>query len=169
MQGRPAEKISNKEDFFMAEFASKGWASLNTVLGSIGTAGTTGILGNLFGGGNGGCGDNCYVNRYEAKTQQELAAKDSKIALLESTIHTDGKIADVYERLNIKIGALENQLCEQKVYNATQTATMNCIAGQVNALLGLTKLIVPNSSICPAWGNVTVTPATTTATTTAII
>lgn len=138
----------------MAEFASKGWASLNTVLGSIGTAGATGILGNLFGGGNGGCSDNCYVNRYEAKTQQELAAKDSKIALLESTIHTDGKIADVYERLNIKIGALENQLCEQKVYNATQTATqtatMNCIAGQVNALLGLTKLVIPSSSVCTA-------------------
>jgi hypothetical protein len=26
-------------------------------------------------------------------------------------------------------------------------------------LMGLTKLVVPNGSICPGWGNVTITPA----------
>jgi hypothetical protein len=104
------------------------------------------------------------VNRYEFGLQQELAAKDAKIGLLESNIYTDSKIADVYERLNAKIGGVEAQLSAQAVYNATNTAALNCMQGQIAQLMGLTKLVVPNSSICPGWGDVTVsiTPAPTT-------
>lgn len=61
----------------------------------------------------------------------------------------DGKFANV-----------EAQINAQAVYNATNNATINCINGQVAQLMALTKLVVPNSSICPGWGNVTVTPAT---------
>jgi hypothetical protein len=95
------------------------------------------------------------VNRYELSLQQEIAAKDSKIGLLESNIYTDSKIADVYERLNNKIGCLENQICEQKVYNATNTAAISCIQGQIAQLASLTKVVVPNSSICPGWTTTT--------------
>jgi hypothetical protein len=83
---------------------------------------------------------------------------------LESNIYVDSKIADVYERLNTKIGGIEAQLCQQAVYNATNTATINCMSGQIATLMSLTKTVVPNSSICPGWGNVTVTPSTTTTT-----
>jgi hypothetical protein len=38
---------------------------------------------------------------------------------------------------------------------------LNCMQGQIAQLYSLTKLIVPNGSICPGCGNVTVTPATT--------
>jgi hypothetical protein len=83
--------------------------------------------------------------------------------LLESNIYTDAKIADVYERLNVKINGLESQICQQNVYNATNTATINCISGQIAQLMSLTKMVVPNTSICPGWGDVTVsvTPTTT--------
>ena len=54
---------------------------------------------------------------------------------------------------------------QQAVYNGTNTATISCIQQQVAALQGLTKLVVPNTSVCPGWGNVTITPATTTTTT----
>ena len=64
-----------------------------------------------------------------------------------------------------QINALQAQLAQQAVYNATNTATIGCIQNQVNQLLGLTKLVVPNTSVCPGWGNVTITPATTTTTT----
>ena len=94
--------------------------------------------------------------------QQELGAKDSRIGLLESNIYTDAKIADVYERLNVKIAGLEGQICQQNVYNATNTATINCMAGQIAQLQSLTKLVIPNGSVCPGWGDVTVAPATTT-------
>lgn len=148
------------------KFASKGVAGTGLGLGIAGTAlgllaGNNGGL-NLFGNGNCGCSEDHYVNRYELNLQQELSAKDSKISLLESNIYVDSKIADVYERLNTKIGNVEAQICQQNVYNATNTAAIACIQGQIAQLQGLTKLVVPNTSVCPGWGNVTVTPSTTT-------
>lgn len=166
------------------EGASKGLSG--TALGlSIGALGATlfpGILGN-FGVGRSGSGDvgaalgmmaalnngarnvcsedHC-VNRYELGLQNEIAAKDSKIALLESNIYVDGKIADVYERLNTKIGILEAQAADQRVYNATLNGTVTCLQAQIAQLASLTKIVIPNTSICPGWGNVTVAPATTT-------
>lgn len=145
-------------------YASKGVAGAGLGLGIAGTA-----LGLMAGGLNNGTGlfgtprtacseDHC-VNRYEFGLQQEIAAKDARIGLLESNIYTDAKIADVYERLNAKIGGVEAQIAAQAVYNTTNTATINCISGQVAQLMNLTKLIVPFSSICP-------TPAAATPTTT---
>jgi hypothetical protein len=72
----------------------------------------------------------------------------------------DSKILDLYTYVNGKFTSIEKELCDQKVYNATNTATIGCIANQVNQLMSLTKLVIPNTSICPGWGNVTVTPAT---------
>lgn len=149
----------------------KGQGNYNSVGASAGIASFLGLnAGNLLGGlGNWGC-NNCNgasapVSRYEASMMQELAAKDGKIALLESNIYTDSKIADVYERLNTKINAIQEAQnavnMQQAVYNGTNTAALNCLQGQVAQLYSLTKLIVPNGSICPGWGNVTVTPATT--------
>jgi hypothetical protein len=147
------------------KFASKGVAGSGLGLGIAGTA--LGLLGNgalggLFNGNNCACSDDHYVNRYELGLQQELAAKNSKISLLESNIYVDSKIADVYERLNTKIGGIEAQICQQNVYNATNTATLNCMAGQIAQLMSLTKTVIPNTNVCPGWGDVTVsvTPAT---------
>ena len=156
----------------MADFVNKGWGALNTVLGSIGTAGATGILGNLFGGGNcnGGGGHNAPVNRYEMELQQKIAALESGIALRDANIFTDSKIATAYTELskviaedraanNARFEAVNARLSEQAVFNAASTAAQNCMAAQINQLFGLVKLVVPNSSICPGYGNVTVTPA----------
>ena len=146
------------------KYASKGVAGTGLGLGIAGTAlgllsGNGGL--NLLGTNNCGCSEDHWVNRYELSMQNELASKDSKIALLESNIYVDSKIADVYERLNNKIGGIEAQICQQNVYNATNTATINCISNQVAQLMSLTKVVIPNGSVCPGWGNVTVTPATT--------
>ena len=152
---------------FENKYASKGVAGAGLGLGIAGTAlgllNGNGIGGIFGGGGNCGCAEDHDGNRYELGLQQELAAKDSRIGLLESNIYTDAKIADVYERLNIKINGLESQICQQNVYNATNTATINCISGQIAQLMSLTKMVVPNTSICPGWGDVTVsvTPTTT--------
>ena len=169
----------------MESYAKKGVAgtALGLSIGSLGwQALNNGVLGNILGGGRccdnhgsdaaamiaaasmlGAVGNKCsedhVVNRYELGLQQELAAKDSKISLLESNIYVDGKIADVYERLNTKIGVIEHELCDQRVYNATNTAALNCISGQVAQLMALTQLKILNTSVCPGWGNVTVTPA----------
>lgn len=151
----------------------QGQGNFNTV----GAAGGIGwiaekLFGGNFLGGNNNCGcspQDMPISRYEAAMMQELSAKDGKIALLESNIYTDSKIADVYERLNLKIEGLradQNAINQQQaVYNGVNTATIQCLQGQVAQLMGLTKLVISNASICPGWGNVTVTPATTTTTT----
>ena len=158
---------------------------VGTSLGALATGvlnGNGGILGGILGGGNNnvpatdamtaavlanalaprscGCESDHVVNRYEASQAARIAELETQNKLLESNIYTDSKIADVYARLDAKIGVLESQLCDQKVYNATNTAVIGCIQGQVAQLMGLTKLVVPNGSVCPGWGNVTITPAT---------
>lgn len=161
-------------DGYEHHVTGQGQGNYNTVGASLGIASFLGINANNVLGGfgrNNGCGcqnpQDTPVSRYEAAMMQELANKDGKIALLESNIYTDSKIADVYERLNNKISAMKDEQnainLQQAVYNGVNTAAVECIKGQIAQLQGLTKLVVPNSSICPGWGNVTVTPATTTA------
>ena len=146
------------------EGASKGVAGAGLGLGIAGTALgiMAGGLGNtgLFGANNARatCSEDHCVNRYELGLQNEIAAKDSKIALLESNIYVDGKIADVYERLNTKIGILEAQAADQRVYNATLNGNLSCLQGQIMQLMSLTKLVIPGANICPP-----VTSTTTTA------
>ena len=104
------------------------------------------------------------VTRYELGQEQRIAQLESQIALRDANIYSDQKLVEVYKDLSARINGLEEVVNAQAVYNATNTATINCIQGQVAQLFGLTKLVVPNTSVCPGWGNVTITPSTTTTT-----
>ena len=97
-------------------------------------------------------------------TSPDPDAVASQIALRDANIYSDQKLVEVYKDLSARINGLEEVVNAQAVYNATNTATINCIQGQVAQLFGLTKLVVPNTSVCPGWGNVTITPSTTTTT-----
>ena len=134
-------------------YASKGIAgtALGIGIGALGLEVLRGGVGNIFGTNNGNCGCNedHHINRYEFGLQQEIAAKDSKIGLLESNIYTDAKIADVYERLNTKIGGLEAQICNQGTINAQVTANLACMQNTLATLTGLTKTVIPITSVCP--------------------
>lgn len=153
----------------MAEFASKGVAGAGLGTGiaglSLGVLNAMGGCG-LLSGLTGGCrnGGDAVVSRYELNLTQEIASKDARIGLLESQVYVDQKLTDVVKDYTGQINALQAQLAQQAVYNATNTATIGCIQNQVNQLFGLTKLVVPNTSVCPGWGSVNVTPATTTTT-----
>ena len=146
------------------KYASKGVAGTGLGLGIAGTAlgllGGNG-LGGLFGNNcNSGCSENSWVNRYEATQAARIAELETEVKLRDSNIYTDNKILALYQYVDGKIQGIEAQICQQNVYNATNTATINCIAGQVSQLMGLTKLVIPNGSVCPGWGDVTVAPAT---------
>lgn len=156
----------------MAEFASKGVAGAGLGLGIAGTALglLNGGLGNIFGGlggcAAGVCSENMPVSRYELEMENKIVGKDSEIALLKSNIYTDQKIVDVYERLSARIAGTEQQISAQAVYNATNTAALSCLQGQVAQLQSLTKMIVPITSVCPepmpaknSWTAPTATPA----------
>ena len=147
----------------MAEFvAGRGTTALGiigTVLGSLGVA--NGGVGGLFNTGS-NCHENMPINRYEAQQSARIAELETEVKLRDSNIYTDGKILDLYKYVDGKFGCIESELCQQRVYNATNTATLNCMSGQIAQLMSLTKLVIPNGSVCPGWGEVTVTPATTT-------
>lgn len=153
-------------------YASRGVAGTGLGLGIAGTAlgVLNGGLGNILGGvgynanGHCGCSEDHFINRYEASQSARIAELETEVKLRDANIYTDSKIADVYERLSGRINCVEGQLAQQAVYNATNTATLGCINGQIAQLMNLTKLVIPNTSVCPGWGNVTVTPATTTTT-----
>jgi hypothetical protein len=110
------------------------------------------------------CNEDHTVNRYEAAQSARIAELETEIKLRDANIYTDQKLLEVYKYFDGKVEGINQRLCEQSVWNATQTGTISCLAAQIAQLQGLTKLVIPNGSVCPGWGNVTVTPATTTAT-----
>lgn len=158
----------------MAEYASRGVANAGLATGIIGTslgALNSGIFGNALGGLFGGncnaamyaCSDNMAVNRYEAAQSARIAELETEVKLRDANTYTDAKLGDLRNYFEGRIDRVEHELCDQRVYNATNTATLNCVSGQVAELLALTKRVVPNGSICPGWGDVTVSITPTTA------
>ena len=137
----------------MAEFASKGiaGAGLGTGIAGLTLGVLNGGLGNLLGGWNGNCNcnENQVVTRYELGLQNQIASKDGHIALLESNIYTDQKLNDLRNYIDAKVGVVEGAVNAQAVYNATNTATIGCIQGQVAQLQSLTKCIIPITNVCP--------------------
>lgn len=145
-------------------YASKGIAgtALGLGIGALGVEALRGGFGNILGGSGGGC-DHAY-SRYDADKDARIAALETEVKLRDANTYTDQKMLEMYKYVDGKLGIVEAQLCEQRVYNATNTAALSCMQGQVAELMALTKRVVPNSSICPGWGDVTVsvTPAPTT-------
>lgn len=149
----------------MAEmnYASKGVAGSGLGLGIAGTAlglMNNGGFGGLFSGwGNGcGCSENMPVNRYELNQEQRISELQSQVALRDANTYGDQKMLEMYKYFDGKFARMEKEICDQKVYNAANTATVGCIANQVNQLFALTKLVIPNSSICPGWTTTATAP-----------
>lgn len=150
----------------MAEYGSKGATGAGLGLGIAGTALgiMNGGLGNILGAwGNGNCncvaGDNMPVNRYEASQADIINELRTEVKLRDANFYTLGEMGKLRDYVDARFNKVETQLCEQAAYNAANNATVGCIAGQVQQLYGLTKLVVPNASVCPGWGKVTITPA----------
>lgn len=111
------------------EYASNGKANAALTTGIIGTAGVgLGLLGNLLGGGCGmnpaatmaagaACSENTPVTRYELDREQQLAAKDSEIALLKANTYNDQKMLEVYAYIDGQFKDVRNGLAAQAVHN----------------------------------------------------
>ena len=146
------------------KYASKGIAGtgLGLAIGALGVEALRGGFGNILGGNN--CVDGGHaVSRYEASQAARIAELETEVKLRDANTYTDGKILELYKYFDGKVSVIEGQICQQNVYNATNTAALGCIQGQIAQLMSLTKVVVPNSSVCPGWGDVTVsvTPTTT--------
>lgn len=160
--------------------ASRGVANAGLTTGVIGTAlGALNALAGLGGAAAAGTvvrdSDEHFVNRYEMNLVRELQNKDTALAISESEKYTDKKMVEVYNALNAQDKAIRADVAanyrefrdftdQQSTYNGVNTATLGCMKNQIDQLLGLTKLVIPNGSCCPGWGAVEVKPATTTTT-----
>lgn len=138
------------------EYASKGVAGSGLGLGIAGTAlgllnaNGGGLLGGLLGGGHCGCSEDHMINRYELAQEQKISELQSAVALRDANTYNDQKILELYKYVDGKLDGVNAAICQQNVYNATNTAALNCMQGQIAQLYGLTKLIIPATSVCPA-------------------
>lgn len=117
-------------------------------------------------GKSGTCNEDHTVNRYEAGKDAEIAELRTELKLRDANTYTDGKMLEMYQYIDGRLRGVEGQIAQQAVYNATNTAALNCMQGQIAQLQSLTKMVIPNSSVCPGWGAATVTVSTGTTTTT---
>jgi hypothetical protein len=115
-------------DGYDVKVPNQGQVNLNTVLGAFGAYGTlsgmngncgNGLFGGLFGGRNNcGCSPmDTPVTRYEMAMQQEIASKDSKIALLEANTYQDQKSLELYKYVDSKFNSINEVLAAQAVRN----------------------------------------------------
>lgn len=63
------------------------------------------------------CNEDHFVDRYELELKQQLAAKDSEIALLKANTFTDGKMLEMYKYFDGELRGIREFICEQKVRN----------------------------------------------------
>lgn len=165
----------------MAEinYATNGKGNLGVTLGAIGTG--LGILGpsvlngvgGLF-GRNRGTSSNSedeYVTRYDSAKDMQIAKLEQEIALGKAEKAVDAKGLEIYTYFDSWRRSFEasynNAMTQQAVYNATNTANINCLTGRVAQLEGMTQLYIPATNVSPqpmplhnAWS----TPTTTTTT-----
>ena len=132
------------------EYASKGVSGTALGLGIAGTAlgilDGLGGLGALLGGKATAEGDR-PVTRYEMGLYQTITARDTEIATLKAAQYTDRAAA-----------GLQAQIGQQAVYNATVTANLGCLQGQIAQLQAMTRLVIPNANLSPGYGAVAVEP-----------
>lgn len=118
-----------------------------------------GILGNLFGNG----------------CQNQANALMAELAKEKSERYTDQIGTEVYKQFakernetQAQISALFAAVAQMDknfaVKDAVNCERITCLGKKVNDIYDVFKLVVPNSSVCPGWGDVTITPATTTTT-----
>ena len=137
------------------DYANKGIAGAGLGLGIAGTA--LGLLnnggfGNLFSGAGNvrSCiPEDHFYTRYDASKDARIAELETEVKLRDANTYTDSKILDLYRYVDGKLDGVNAAICAQNVYNATNSAAIGCINNQIAQLMGLTKCVIPTSSICP--------------------
>ena len=137
--------------------AGKGTTAMSiigTALGGLAVAGgsllgANGMLNPRAAAAEGCCSEDHPVSRYEAKQAARIAELETEVKLRDANTYTDQKLLEVYKYFDGKLEGVNRRLCEQDVWNATQTATLNCMANQIAALNGMTKLVITKTNICP--------------------
>lgn len=98
---------------------------------------------------------------------EEAAANRERVAVLEAQQKCDTEKFALQLQVTQKDIALAKAELRGEIAQVASSADCCCkqlstaIAGLQATMASITKTVIPNSAICPGWGNVTVTPATT--------
>lgn len=119
-----------------------------------------GLLGNVLGSGN-------------SQQNTAITALMTENAQLKADAKTDAKLVEVYTQLrqqdklqDATTAALEKRITQVEMAATTGiTALSSAVTSLQATVANITKTVIPNTSVCPGWGNVTITPSTTTTTT----
>ena len=122
-------------DGYDVKVPSQGQVTYNSVAGSAGLAAFLGLnaqnlLGGMWGPRQGnGCVSPAdeAVTRYELAMQQEIAAKDSRIALLEANTYNDQKSLELYRYIDGKLNEINATLAAQAVTNTAVNSAMQAM------------------------------------------
>ena len=134
-------------------YASRGVAgtALGLGAGALGVELLRGGLGGILGGWNNcnsGCG-NQMVNRYEANQSARIAELETEVKLRDANVYTLGEMGKLRDYVDRRFDGVNAQLCQQAVINAQTTANISCMQNTINTLSGLTKTVIPITSVCP--------------------
>lgn len=135
------------------EYASKGVAGAGLGLGIAGTA--LGLLGGnglngLLGWNN--CGNGCggqMVNRYEAEQSARIAELETEVKLRDANVYTMTEMGKLRDYVDRRLEGVNASINTQAVINAQVAANLSCLTNTVNTLSGLTKTVIPITSVCP--------------------
>lgn len=136
----------------MAEFSSKavGGTALGTGIAGLTLGVLNGGLGNLLGvGGSGCCNEDHFVNRYEASQSARIAELETEVKLRDANVYTLGEMGKLRDYVDRRFEGVNAQLCNQNVLNAQVTANISCMQNNIATLMGLTKTVIPITSVCP--------------------
>ena len=135
------------------DFASKGVAGAGLGLGIAGTA--LGLLGGNLGGILGGwnnCSNGCgnqMVNRYEANQSARIAELETEVKLRDANAYTMTEMGKLRDYVDRRFEGVNASINTQAVINAQVAANLSCLTNTVNTLSGLTKTVIPITSVCP--------------------
>lgn len=90
------------------------------------------------------CSENMPVTRYDLEREQQLAAKDSEIALLKANTYNDGKMLEVYGYIDRQLKDVREALCKQAVHNQRTEDSFTLVKQDVESVrkeaLGAVKM-----------------------------
>jgi hypothetical protein len=145
--------------------ASAGVGGAGLGLGIAGTAlgllnGNGGnILGGLF-----GCGCNNQTNALMAELAKEKSERYTDQVGTEVYKQFAKERKETQDQISALFAAIAQMDKNLAVKDAVTGERLGCLGRKVDNIYDVFKLVVPNSSVCPGWGNVTITPAAATTT-----
>lgn len=143
--------------------AGLGLGIAGTALGLLNNSNGNGILGGLLGGNN----QTSALMSELAREKAERFAEKTGSEIYNAMFAQYKELAQQTTCIDKRVAALEvagplrEQLVNQKIDCCCSQMSAGLAALQ-NVVASITKTVVPNTSVCPGWGNVTITPAAAT-------